>query len=114
MNSIANTRTIPHISPIINAPNGETRSQPAVIPTRPARIPFNVRENEGLPEDKHSECCSHKVVTWNGMTLTVLVILAVARTKYYSSYKSKDTTNGMHYCGTGEIMECSTERVHHE
>lgn len=53
MNSIANTRTIPHISPIINAPNGETRSQPAVIPTRPARIPFNVRENEGLPYFNH-------------------------------------------------------------
>ena len=30
-------------------PTTDTQSQPAVIPTRPARIPFNVNENEGLP-----------------------------------------------------------------
>ncbi len=34
---------------MMKAPKGVTASQPAVIPTRPARMPFSVNENEGLP-----------------------------------------------------------------
>ena len=44
-----NGSTVPQIIPIIKAPPGDTRSQPAVMPTNPARIPFKVSENEGLP-----------------------------------------------------------------
>ena len=35
--------------PMITAPKGETMSQPAVMPTNPARMPFSVRDKEGLP-----------------------------------------------------------------
>ncbi len=49
MNSMAYTSTIPQSSPITTAPQGDTTSQPAVMPTRPARMPFKVRESEGLP-----------------------------------------------------------------
>ena len=48
MNSMEKTKTIPQTRPMTTAPTGETRSQPAVTPTRPASTPFNVRENEGF------------------------------------------------------------------
>jgi hypothetical protein len=33
----------------MTAPSGDTRSQPAVMATKPAKIPLRVSENEGLP-----------------------------------------------------------------
>ena len=49
INSIENTRMIPARRPMMAAPNGLTKSQPAVMATKPAKIPFRVSENEGLP-----------------------------------------------------------------
>ena len=40
---------MPQMVPMITAPKGETMSQPAVMPTNPARMPFSVRDKEGLP-----------------------------------------------------------------
>ena len=40
---------MPATKPMMNAPNGETASQPAVMATRPAREPFRVMETSGLP-----------------------------------------------------------------
>ena len=40
---------IPARRPMMAEPNGLTKSQPAVIATKPAKIPFNVNENDGLP-----------------------------------------------------------------
>ena len=34
---------------MMTAPSGDTRSQPAVMATKPAKIPLRVSENEGLP-----------------------------------------------------------------
>ena len=39
MNSTENIIRIPQIVPMMTAPSGETTSQPAVIPTKPARTP---------------------------------------------------------------------------
>ena len=36
------------MAPIIAAPTGVTKSHPAVIPTNPANIPFNVNDREGF------------------------------------------------------------------
>ena len=49
MNSIENTKMIPAKRPMMAEPNGLTKSQPAVMATKPAKIPFNVNENDGLP-----------------------------------------------------------------
>ncbi len=40
---------MPQMVPMITDPKGETMSQPAVMPTNPARMPFSVRDKEGLP-----------------------------------------------------------------
>ncbi len=48
MNSTEKIITIPQSVPIMTAPNGETTSQPAVIPTKPAKIPFSVSDKDGL------------------------------------------------------------------
>ena len=34
--------------PIATDPKGETKSHPAVIPTNPAKTPFNVKDKEGF------------------------------------------------------------------
>ena len=46
---MAKTSTTPQIRPMMTAPSGETRSQPAVMPTSPARMPFRVNESDGFP-----------------------------------------------------------------
>ena len=48
MNSTENIIRMPQIVPMMTAPSGETISQPAVIPTKPARIPFRVKDKDGL------------------------------------------------------------------
>ena len=40
---------IPAIAPITTASHISTSAQPAVIPTKPARIPLMVMERSGLP-----------------------------------------------------------------
>ena len=40
--------TTPQIAPIKAAPTGDTRSHPAVMPTKPASTPFNVSDKEGF------------------------------------------------------------------
>ena len=49
MKSTENIITTPHIAPIKAAPAGDTASHPAVIPTRPAKIPFSVNDRDGFP-----------------------------------------------------------------
>ena len=48
MNSTASTITIPHTRPINAAPAGLTISQPAVIPTSPAKAPLSVIDTSGF------------------------------------------------------------------
>ena len=49
MNSTEYIISMPQIAPMTTAPQGDTVSQPAVIPTKPARMPFRVNDRDGLP-----------------------------------------------------------------
>ena len=46
--STAKIMTVPQIAPIRTAPTGDTRSQPAVMPTSPANTPLRVSDNDGF------------------------------------------------------------------
>ena len=44
---------MPASRPMMAVPSGDTKSQPAVMATNPASMPFRVSENDGLPYFSH-------------------------------------------------------------
>src|SRR5574344_1675475 len=81
--------------------------------TRSSELRTWVETEPTKPEDEYTEGSSHQVVTWNSSTLAV-AILTETRAKTDGTNQGEHTTYAMYDSRTCEIMEGSTECIHHE